>query len=137
MVGGPIAIQEAIYQYQDDEIASWQLAGIVGGSVFIHLWEMHHLIKIANLTPHTSNYLLARGMMTKKALWEKAIVPAFRVATAPSTVAAAVLAAPTVIGYQANKAVIESAPEHEQRGMWQMFSSGLTGTFGIGSGLNL
>lgn len=137
VIGGPIAIQEALYDYHDDEIAAWQLSGIVGGSVFIHLWEMHHLIKISSLTPHTTNYLLARGMMTKKALWEKALVPSFKFATAPGTAAAIALAVPTVIGYQANKAVIESAPEEEQRGLWQMFSSGLTGTFGIGSGLNL
>jgi len=48
----------------------------------------------------------------------------------------AIMAAPLAIA-AANVAVIESAPEEEQRGMWQMFSSGLTGTFGIGSGLNL
>jgi len=33
--------------------------------------------------------------------------------------------------------VISKEPEHEQRSLWQVFSSGLTGTFGIGSGLNL
>ena len=33
--------------------------------------------------------------------------------------------------------VIANEPEHEQRSLWQVFSSGLTGTFGIGSGLNL
>ncbi|AXH79171.1 MAG: hypothetical protein [Circular genetic element sp.] len=33
--------------------------------------------------------------------------------------------------------VIHDEPEHEQRSLWQVFSSGLTGTFGIGSGLNL
>jgi len=33
--------------------------------------------------------------------------------------------------------VIGKEPEHEQRSLWQVFSSGLTGTFGIGSGLNL
>ena len=33
--------------------------------------------------------------------------------------------------------VVQKAPEHERRGFWQMFASGLTGTFGIGSGLNL
>lgn len=37
----------------------------------------------------------------------------------------------------ANFEVIERAPEEQQKGLWQMFSSGLTGTFGIGSGLNL
>lgn len=30
----------------------------------------------------------------------------------------------------ANFVVIESAPEEQQRGLWQMFSSALTGTFG-------
>ena len=30
----------------------------------------------------------------------------------------------------ANFAIIETAPEEEQRGLWQMFSSALTGTFG-------
>ncbi len=33
--------------------------------------------------------------------------------------------------------VIDELPEHEQRSMWQTFASGLTGTFGIGSGLSL
>ncbi len=37
----------------------------------------------------------------------------------------------------ANMVLIESAPEEEQQGMWHTFVSGLTGTFGIGSGLNL
>lgn len=34
-----------------------------------------------------------------------------------------------------NVSVIRKAPEEEQRGLWQMFSSALTGTFGIGSGI--
>ncbi len=33
--------------------------------------------------------------------------------------------------------VIEDESQSDQRGLWQMFSSGLTGTVGIGSGLNL
>jgi len=33
--------------------------------------------------------------------------------------------------------VIEDESQSDQRGLWQMFSSGLTGTFGIGSGLKL
>ena len=37
----------------------------------------------------------------------------------------------------ANIQLIENAPEEEQKGLWQMFASGLTGTFGVGSGLNL
>jgi len=33
--------------------------------------------------------------------------------------------------------VVSSLPEHEQRGAWHTYSSMLTGTFGIGSGLKL
>ena len=58
---------------------------------------------------------------------------------------AAVVAAPVgvavvgahVIHTQFDEKVVQNAPEEERRGLWQMFSSGLTGTFGIGSGLNL
>jgi len=37
----------------------------------------------------------------------------------------------------ANVAVIRNAPQERQRGMWQMFASGLTGTFGVGSAVQL
>lgn len=37
----------------------------------------------------------------------------------------------------ANFAVIRNAPQERQRGMWQMFASGLTGTFGVGSAVQL
>lgn len=37
----------------------------------------------------------------------------------------------------ANIAVIRNAPQERQQGMWQMFASGLTGTFGVGSGVKL
>jgi hypothetical protein len=37
----------------------------------------------------------------------------------------------------ANIHVITRAPEEQQRGMWQMFASGLTGTFGVGSAVQL
>ena len=40
------------------------------------------------------------------------------------------LAVPFVILAAANQAVIESAPEEERPGLWRMFSSALTGTFG-------
>lgn len=38
-------------------------------------------------------------------------------------------ATPVVLA-EANRVVIESAPEEEQAGLWRMFSSALTGTFG-------
>ena len=41
-----------------------------------------------------------------------------------------VLALPIIVLAEMNRMVIEDAPEHEQRGLWQMFASGLTGTFG-------
>ena len=137
IIGGPIALSDYLADYQEGEIELWQLAGLTGGLVAIHLWETHHVLRIAMLTPLESNYILARGMMTKKALWEKGIVPAYRIATSASTAGAAALAVPFTVLAEANRSVIEDAPEEEQKGLWQMFSSGLTGTFGIGSGLNL
>jgi hypothetical protein len=53
------------------------------------------------------------------------MIPTIAIASIPITLAGA------------NMAVIEAAPEEQQKGLWQMFSSALTGTFGIGSGLNL
>ncbi len=44
---------------------------------------------------------------------------------------------PPVILAGANFAVIDAAPEEQQQGFTQMFTSALTGTFGIGSGLDL
>lgn len=43
------------------------------------------------------------------------------------------LGIPFVALAEMNRMVIEDAPEEQQRGLWQMFISGLTGTFGIGS----
>ena len=63
-------------------------------------------------------------------------VIAGRAAIMGSPVAAAVVGAHAVTT-QFDDRVIQNAPEHERSGLWQMFSSGLTGTFGIGSGLNL
>jgi len=37
----------------------------------------------------------------------------------------------------ANSAVISKLPEEQQRGAWQMFASALTGTFGVGSAVQL
>ncbi len=50
---------------------------------------------------------------------------------------AVLFAGPPVLLAGANFAVIEAAPEEQQKGLLQMFSSGITGTFGIGSGLQL
>ena len=51
------------------------------------------------------------------------------VQTVAATPAIAVMSVPVALA-SANFSVIESAPEEEQRGLWQMFSSALTGTWG-------
>ena len=50
-------------------------------------------------------------------------------------VASLVIADATVGDYQ--RYVVDPLPEHERQGAWHTYSSMLTGTFGIGSGLNL
>jgi len=62
-----------------------------------------------------------------------AISAVSRVQAAPMIALAAVPI--TLAG--ANFQSIENAPEEERKGLWQMFASGLTGTFGVGSGLNI
>ena len=49
---------------------------------------------------------------------------------------AAIAAVPVTLA-GANVEMIQRSAEEQQKGLWQMFSSGLTGTFGIGSGLTL
>jgi len=55
--------------------------------------------------------------------------------------AAAGVAGATIVGAtlitESYDEIIEDATPSEQRSLWQVFASGLTGTFGIGSGLNL
>ena len=55
--------------------------------------------------------------------------PAIGMLMSQAAVPAAFFVAPLVL-FELNRAIIQDAPEHEQRGLWQMFSSGLTGTFG-------
>ncbi len=54
----------------------------------------------------------------------------FVTAVGVQTAGVAVLAAPPLVLFELNKAVIQTQPEEEQRGFWQMFSSALTGTWG-------
>jgi len=49
--------------------------------------------------------------------------------------ASVIVADATVNDYQSY--VVDPLPAHEQQGAWHTYSSMLTGTFGIGSGLNL
>ena len=87
--------------------------------------ETAHGIHAAQVSGRVSPFAIAHVKRMQFAWWSAMHAPQITVAAAPFVLAAA------------NTHVIQSAPQHEQRGMWQMFSSGLTGTFGIGSGLNL
>jgi hypothetical protein len=59
----------------------------------------------------------------------------YRAAAAAGVIGAVLIGAGVITsGYSR---VIENQTASEQRSSWQLFSSGLTGTFGIGSGLNL
>ena len=59
----------------------------------------------------------------------------YRAAGGVALIGASMAGAGIVTG--AYEDVIASESEFEQRSLWQMFSSALTGTFGIGSGLDL
>jgi len=87
--------------------------------------ETIHGVHTAQQSGAIGPFQLAQVKRLQFAWWVATHTPQIMVASAPFALAAA------------NVMVIESAPEHQRRGMWQMFSSGLTGTFGIGSGLNL
>jgi len=68
---------------------------------------------------HTgSSFAYAHVKRLQSAWWLATRSPQIAIATAPLVLAAA------------NVSVIESAPVEQQRGMWMMFSSALTGTFG-------
>ncbi len=51
------------------------------------------------------------------------------VASAPMG-GAVLLSAPPLVLFEMNKVVIEASPEEEQRGLWMMLASALTGTWG-------
>jgi hypothetical protein len=57
-------------------------------------------------------------------------------AAAVAGVAGATIVGATLITESYDE-IIEDATPSEQRSLWHVFASGLTGTFGIGSGLNL
>ncbi len=87
--------------------------------------ETIHAVHTAGQTGKVSAFTLAHLRRMQVAWTIASYAPHIAVASAPLALAVA------------NIQLIESAPVEQQRGMWQMFSSGLTGTFGIGSGLNL
>jgi len=110
-----------------ESVEAGEMSAVRGGSYLgtLAAAETIHAVHTAGQTGKVSAFALAHVRRLQFAWWIASHSPQIAVAAAPFALAAA------------NIAVIESAPEHERQGMWQMFSSGLTGTFGIGSGLNL
>lgn len=96
------------------------ISALAGGAYLGSLSGAHaiHTIHSAQKTGNVSYF-------TVQAVSKLQMAPALGMASIPIMLAGA------------NMELIESAPEEKQRGMWQMFSSALTGTFGIGSGLEL
>lgn len=108
------------YKDTSEAVQSGQISPLSGGSYLGTLYAATtlHQIHMAEKSGRISHF---------------AVAAVSRVQAAPVMALAAVPIALAGANYQ----VIESAPEEEQKGLWQMFASGLTGTFGVGSGLNL
>jgi len=99
--------------YEDGKISSFQYYGYMSSLAAVNSLHVIH-------TAHTSQSGIGLSAVRKLQM-----MPAAALASVPITLAGA------------NIEVIQRAPEEQQKGLWQMFSSGLTGTFGIGSGLGL
>lgn len=84
----------------------------------------------ANLPPGT----FYRGLAMKKFTQDMMYAVVRKTATvAARFVAPAALVAPMVIGYEANRRVIETMPQHEQQPFWASIGQALAGTgFGVG-----
>jgi len=99
--------------YEDGQISAFQYYGYMTSLAAVNSLHVIH-------TAHTSQSGFGLSAVTKLQM-----MPAVALASVPITLAGA------------NIEVIQRAPEEQQKGLWQMFSSGLTGTFGIGSGIDL
>jgi hypothetical protein len=113
VVGYLKAAKDMTEMYEDGEITAFQYYGYMSSLATINSLHVIH-----TAAHNQSGFGLA-------AVRKLQMIPTIAIASIPITLAGA------------NMAVIEAAPEEQQKGLWQMFSSGLTGTFGIGSGLNL
>ena len=121
-IGFIVAVDETLEAVEKGEMTPVMGGAYLGTLAFA---ETAHGIHAAQVSGRVSPFAIAHVKRMQFAWWTATHAPQIAVTAAPFVLAAA------------NVAVIESAPEEEQRGMWQMFSSGLTGTFGIGSGLSL
>ena len=113
VVGYMKAAHDMTNLYEDGQISAFQYYGYMSSLAAVNSLHVIH-------TAHTSQSGFGLGAVRKLQM-----MPAVALASVPVTLAGA------------NFEVIQRAPEEQQKGLWQMFSSGLTGTFGIGSGLNL
>ena len=121
-IGFLLAVDETLERVEEGEMTPVMGGAYIGTLGFAMTW---HSIHFAQMSGQVSPFAIAHVKRLQASWWIATHSPQIAIASAPIALAAA------------NFSVIESAPEEEQRGMWQMFSSGLTGTFGIGSGLNL
>jgi hypothetical protein len=110
-----------------EAVEKGEMSPVMGGAYLgtLAFAETAHGIHAAQVSGRVSPFAIAHVKRMQFAWWIATHSPQIAVSAAPFALAAA------------NVSVIQSAPEEQQRGMWQMFSSGLTGTFGIGSGLSL
>ena len=113
IVGYLHAVHDMTGRYERGEISAFQYYGYTSSLAAVN--SMHIIHKAAH----------SQSGFGLSAVRKLQMMPAIAMAAVPITLAGA------------NIEVIQRAPEEQQKGLWQMFSSGLTGTFGIGSGLNL
>ena len=126
-----IPIMEVISHYAGksfDELDTFHINRQFGGPNYRVIGEAPR----THYTTEGGGHYSARPDLTRSG----GSVIAGRAAIMGSPVAAAVVGA-HAITTQFDDKIIQKSPEHERSGLWQMFSSGLTGTFGIGSGLNM
>jgi hypothetical protein len=121
-IGFFVAAEDTFEAVEKGEMSEARAGAYLGTLAFA---ETAHGIHAAQMSGRVSPFAIAHVKRMQFAWWVATHAPQITVATAPFALA------------MANIQVIQQAPAEQQRGMWQMFSSGLTGTFGIGSGLNL
>ena len=112
-IGYLVAVHDMTGRYERGEINAFQYYGYTTSLAAVNSLHVIHTAAHSQ-----SGFGLA-------AVRKLQMMPTVALASVPITLAGA------------NIEVIERAPEEQQKGLWQMFSSGLTGTFGIGSGLDL
>ena len=114
-IGFLVATKDTFELVEKGEMSPAMGGAYLGSLAFA---ETAHGIHAAQVSGRVSPFAIAHVKRMQFAWWTATHSPQIAVAAAPFALAAA------------NISVIQSAPEEQQRGMWQMFSSALTGTFG-------